>query len=384
MSAGHIRKRIAKDGTVSYQVIYESEKDPITGKRQRQYKTVNGTKKEAEAILDRMKNEFNATGILKPSALKLSDWMHEWLDLYLPNIEATTRAGYTERINKRLIPYIGNTPLKNLQTATIQQWVSTLHRVEQLSPKSVKNVFLNLKAALDKAVTLKMLPSNPCTGVVLPKPVDYHAEVYDGSEIELLLDKAKGTDIYLLVVLIVSIGFRRGEISALQWSDIDFEHSVIHITKSKVIADGKKIVKAPKTKSGTRDIYIGKNLLKLLKSEYAKYCRDKLSMGKDFVDSNCVIRQENGACYSPDSLTQKWIRFHKANELKPIRLHDLRHTCATAMLGEGVDFKVMQTRLGHSDIRTTMNTYAHTLPSMNKEAGEKLDTMMFGDKKNIG
>jgi integrase len=107
-------------------------------------------------------------------------------------------------------------------------------------------------------------------------------------------------------------------------------------------------------------------------------------MGKDFVDSNCVIRQENGACYSPDSLTQKWIRFHKANELKPIRLHDLRHTCATAMLGEGVDFKVMQTRLGHSDIRTTMNTYAHTLPSMNKEAGEKLDTMMFGDKKNIG
>jgi integrase len=54
------------------------------------------------------------------------------------------------------------------------------------------------------------------------------------------------------------------------------------------------------------------------------------------------------------------------------------------MLGEGVDFKVMQTRLGHSDIRTTMNTYAHTLPSMNKEAGEKLDTMMFGDKKNIG
>ncbi len=384
MSAGHIRKRIAKDGKVSYQVIYESDKDPITGKRQRQYKTVNGTKKEAEAVLDRMKNEFNTSGILKPSALKLCDWMHEWLSLYLPNIEATTRAGYTERINNRLIPYIGNIPLKNLQTATIQQWVSTLRNTEHLSPKSVKNVFLNLKSALDKAVTLKMLPSNPCTGVVLPKKVDYQAEVYDESEIKTLLETAKGTDIYLLVVLVLSIGFRRGEIAALQWSDIDFENSVIHITKSKVIADGKKIVKAPKTKSGTRDIYIGSHLLKLLKSEYVEYCKDKLLLGKDFIDSNCVIRKKNGASFSPDSLTQKWIRFHKANGLKPIRLHDLRHTCATAMLSEGVGYKVMQTRLGHSDISTTMNIYAHTLPVMNKNAGDKLDSMLFDDNKNIG
>ena len=294
MSTGHIRKRVTKDGKVSYQVILESEKDPLTGKRQRQYKTVNGTKKEAEAVLDRMKSQYNTDGILKPSSIKHKDRIHEWLQLYLPNIEATTRAGNTERIKNRLIPYLGNIPLNSLQTASIQQWITTLSKDEKLAPKSVKNVYLNLKAALDKAVTLKMLPSNPCVGVVLPKAEKYNAEVYDSNEIAEMLKAAEGTDIYLLVTLIVLVGFRRGEITALQWSDIDFENSVIHINKSEVIADGKKIVKSPKTKSGIRDIYIGDNLLKLLKKEYAKYCADKLAMGSEFVDSNCVIRQSNG------------------------------------------------------------------------------------------
>ena len=101
-------------------------------------------------------------------------------------------------------------------------------------------------------------------------------------------------------------------------------------------------------------------------------------MGSEFVDSNCVIRQSNGKAFSPDSLTQKWIRFCKAHNLKPIRLHDLRHTCATAMLGEGIDPKVIQTRLGHSDISTTMNIYVHTLPGMNKDAGDKLDDKILG------
>lgn len=81
--------------------------------------------------------------------------------------------------------------------------------------------------------------------------------------------------------------------------------------------------------------------------------------------------------YSPDSLTQKWVRFRHKNNLRVIRFHDLRHTCATAMIAKGVDGKTVQTRLGHSSIQTTMNIYAHCLPSMNKDAGDKLD-VLFG------
>lgn len=378
MSTGHIRKRPTKDGKPSYQLIVESEKDPITGKRQRFYKTVNGTKKEAEVTLTRMKAEIDGSGaIAKPSALKLSDWMAEWLELYLPNIEATTRANYVERITTKLNPYLGSTPLKNIQTSMVQQWVNDLSKKENLAPKSVKNVYLNLKAALDKAVLLNMIPQNPCTGVELPKLVKYQAEVYDDIEIEKLLQETKGTDMYLFIVLEISLGLRRGEIAALEWSDIDFEKSVIHITKNRVIAGKEKITKSPKSQAGIRDLYIGEQLHALLSEEYKRYQADKNAMGGDFVDSNLVIRQKNGKGFSPDSLTQKWIRFRKDHGLKEIRLHDLRHTCATAMLSAGVSPKVIQTRLGHSDISVTMNIYTHSLPSMNKDAGDKIDEVLF-------
>lgn len=384
MATGHIRKRQTKGKVTSYQIILETDHDPITGKRQRIYKTINGTKKEAEAMLDRMKNELlNNGAIVKPSAVKLGDWMHEWLKLYLPNIAETTRAGYTERINNKLIPYLGNTPLKNLQTSAIQQWVNTLSNVENLAPKSVKNVFLNLKAALDKAVTLNMIPKNPCTGVELPKLVKYKAEVYDDVEIAKVLQLAEGTDMYNIILLELSIGFRRGEINALEWSDIDFERGIVHISKADVKAGKKTVHKTPKTQSSIRDVSIGESTISFLKSEYRKYKEKKLAMGSKFVDSNRVIYKKDGGAYSPDSLTQKWKRFCKANNLKPIRLHDLRHTCATAMLDAGINIKIIQARLGHADISTTMNIYAHALPSMNKEAGDKMDEKILGNTRQI-
>ena len=92
-----------------------------------------------------------------------------------------------------------------------------------------------------------------------------------------------------------------------------------------------------------------------------------------------MIRQKDGSAYSPDSITQKWIRFRQKHQLKEIRLHDLRHTSATAMLSAGVNMKVIQQRMGHSDISTTMNIYAHALPSMNKDAGEKLEALLISN-----
>lgn len=383
MATGHIRKRTCKNGKVSYQIIIEFEADPKTGKRARQYSTVNGTKKEAEAMLTRLINEADNGGIFKPSTLRLSDWLHEWLKLYLPNIEETTRAGYRDRIDNKIIPHLGSIPLCNLRTTEIQCWVNMLSTEENLAPKSVKNVFLNLKAALDKAVLLNMIAKNPCTGVELPKLKKYNAEVYDENEIQKLIDAIQGTDMYLFVMLEILTGLRRGELAELKWSDIDLEKGIIHITRSTVLANGKKITKAPKSLSGTRDIAIGEQLTLILKKEHTKYLADRIKFGADFIDSGHVIRQPKGKEFSPDSLTQKWIRFRTAKGLKDIRLHDLRHTCATSMLLAGINIKVIQKRLGHSDISTTMNIYAHVLPSMNKDAGEKIDAAILKNNEHI-
>ena len=373
MYTGHIRQRKNNSGKPTYQLVLEGDRNPLTGKRNRKFESVKGTKKDAEIALNRRIYELN-NGInpIKPSSMKLGEWLDKWLDTYLPNIAETTRAGYHERIETRLKPYFGKYPLNTFSTNTIQTWVNTLTQA-QLSPKTVKNVFLNLKAALDKAVSLKMLLENPCNQVVLPTMVKYQASVYNEQEIKQLLNVAMGKDIYLLIVLEIALGLRRGEVAALQWEDVDFNNGNIHITKNRVIAGNKKVIKTPKSASGLRTITVGDNVLALLKDEYDKYKKDINKVG--FVDSGYVIHKDNGEPYSPDSLTQKWVRFRHSNNLRDIRFHDLRHTCATAMIAKGVDNKTVQTRLGHSSIQTTMNIYAHCLPSMNKSAGDKLDVL---------
>ena len=376
MATGHIRKRVGKNGAVSYQLIVESERDPLTGKRDRSYKTINGTKKQAEATLRKLIAEVENGGIVTASAVKLGDWLHEWLKLYLPNIESTTRVGYREKIDGYIISRLGDIKLKSLNTPTIQAWVNELKDEENLAPKTIRNAFLNLKAALDKAVILKMIPTNPCIGVELPKLNRYKANIYTGNEIADAINAAEGTDMYLPVLLEIAIGFRRGELLALKWSDIDFNTRTVHVRENRVNGDGKVEIKAPKSSAGIRDITIGSNIVDELKKARKQYLENKMKLGAGFTDSDLVICQKNGKPFAPDSMTQKWLRFTKKHNLKHIRFHDLRHTCATAMLEAGIDPKTVQSRLGHANISITMDVYGHCTKAMDKKAADKIDEII--------
>lgn len=370
-----INKRINKNGTVTYQVVFEMGTDPVTGKRERIYKTVKGTRKQAQAVMDKMKVELERGYVYDPSAMKLGDWILQWLEYYLPNIEATTRTRYRNMIKTHIIPDLGHIPLKNLNATSIQGWVNDLHGKKNLSPKSVRNIFLNLKAALSKAVVLRMLPYNPCEGVVLPKSVKYKATIYTVKEMNHLLDVARGTDMFIPVLLATNLGLRRGEVLALRWEHIDFENAVVHIRENKVITEKGALTKAPKSAAGIRDITLGSHVLAELKQAHARYNRNKLAMGLAFKDSGLVFSQEDGGAYRPESLTRMWSRFLERHNLKRIRFHDLRHSCATALLEAGVDPKTVQMRLGHSDISMTLNIYAHCTQNMDRNAAQKLDNL---------
>lgn len=376
MATGSIRIRENKNGR-SYQVIIEGERDPVTGKRNRKYKTVRGTKKQAELVKRKMIEAMETGDIMVASPMKLKDWMEEWVSSYVPNIEATTRVGYNERIRNSINPYLGDVPLKALKPLSVQQWVNTLRNEKGLKPKTIKNAFLNLRAALDKAVLLSMISSNPCVGVELPKMQKYQGQYYNKEELKEMLEIAKGTDIYLMLLLTAYVGFRRGELIALTWDDVDFEKKVISVRNNTVLANGDVITKQPKSVAGIRDITISENILKELKKARNEYKKRKLAMGRDFVDSNLVICRENGKGYRPDSITQKWRRFVVSNNLKEIRFHDLRHSCATAMIEAGIDPKTVQQRLGHADISVTMNIYAHCTKTMDEKAAEMMDNVLF-------
>lgn len=181
-----------------------------------------------------------------------------------------------------------------------------------LSPKNIRDAYNNINAAMKKAVILRCVAYNPCEGVVLPKLKKYRAQVYDQKLIHQRLDMTRGTDLYLPVFLCVTVGLRRGEMLALRWDDIDFYNKLLKVRHNTVRGEKGYIIKAPKSESG----------------------------------------------------------------LPKIRRHDLRHSNATALIQAGVNPRVVQQRLGHSDVSITLNTYTHVLPEMDA-AADKIDAILL-------
>ena len=375
MASGNIVERVRKSGKISYEITVEGERDPLTGKRNRVFRTVKGSEKEARKVMHRLINDMEQNKIVKKNHKTVEEWMEEWINLYLPNVEETTRVGYKTKLKCYIKPALGDILIYSLRADHVQKMVNDM-QARGLSPKNIRDTFNNINAAMKKAVVLRYIPFNPCEGVVLPKLKKYRAKVYDNQMIHTLLDTANGTDMYLPVLLGVTVGLRRGEMLALRWDDIDFKTNTIKVRSNMVNGENGIIIKAPKSEAGIRDIKVGDEVMAELRKARLQYMEDALT-SPHFQNLNFVIRQEDGSPMLPDSMTRKWSRFLKDNDLPHIRLHDLRHSNATALIQAGVNPRVVQQRLGHSDVNITLNTYTHVLPEMDIDAAEKLDAIML-------
>lgn len=369
-----IRKRVNKEGKVTgYQVTVEGVRGPC-GERKRFSKTVP-TMKEAKETERQMLNQLATGGIQKATPMTVQTWITTWLDVHKPNIEKTTRNGYKEKIKNYIVPAFGNYPIANLNQTLIQAWVNSLSE-QDCAPRTIKSAYQCLHSSLEKATELNIIPYNPSNHIVLPKIEDYKAEIYTDLEIQTAINTAKGTDIFLLVFLGLAVGLRRGELAALKWQHIDLEKRQIRITENRVSVKGAVLTKAPKSKSSNRIITIGQSTCEILKTAKAEYEDQRRAYGPAFSKEGYVIHLKDGSPYHPDSLTQKWDRFMAKHSLKHIRLHDLRHSCATSMVANNVDPKTVQKRLGHSSYKTTMDLYVHRTQAMDEHAAEIMDSII--------
>ena len=249
-----------------------------------------------------------------------------------------------------------------------------------------KNYHANIRKALSDAAKLKLIPYNPAAEVERPKKDNFVASYYSADELMEVLPIFANTKMELPVMLAAFYGLRRSEVIGLQWSAIDFERKIVTISRTfeRINVDGKMVDVSKcrtKNKASFRSLpLIPAGEQALLKAQKRQHQQMKLCGGsycKEYKDYICV--DDMGHLVTPDYVTRVFREMLLKNGFRPIRYHDLRHSCASLLIKNKVTMKEVQMWLGHSSFSTTANIYAHIDVDSKMEAAN-----MIASKINLG
>ena len=327
-----------------------------------------GNKRKAEAELARLRAEFEPpkeVGDLSSDML-FADYLLEWLEIAKGRLAVATYSSYAAMIKKPVGPYFRqrNLTLRELEARHLQMFYSEMLR--KVKPNTVIHYHAIIHSALKYAVKTDMLVQNVADKVDRPKKNSFQPVFLLAEEMQKMFEALRGTKLELPVLVAAFYGFRRGEVLGLKWDAIDFERGTISVirTVTTITVDGKQTEieqQSAKTKSSLRT-------LPLIGSfrEYFLQVKEAQELNKQ-VFGNCynheydgfVFVDELGERMRPNYLTEYFPKYIAKHGMPKMRFHDLRHSCASLLLANGVPLKQIQEWLGHSDFSTTANIYAH-------------------------
>ena len=371
---GHISKKGEK-----YYIVLDIGVDE-NGVRKQKWHSGYKTKKEAEKTMTRLISDIEKGEYVNPSNITLGQFLDEWLeDCKKPVLAPKTYASYSDTIRLHLKPLLGHKELSKLTPSLIQKYYTHLRENSTLSNTSINYHHRLLCQALNHAVKWLYITKNPCDVVDPPKKNKTNVQVWDVMDVQKAQGIFKESPIYLHVMLAMYTGMRVGEISALKWTDINFNNAVCTIRRTAQRVKGNLIFKEPKTENSARLVVLQQSLVELLKREKKKQTENRLLLGNSYnaqFEGSVSVRAD-GSFIEPDYIGHKFRKTLLKNpELPMIRFHDLRHTNASIMLASGIDMKTMSERLGHSQIGITMDLYAHVSVEMQRKAIKKLEEFM--------
>ena len=334
-----------------------------------------GNKKKAEKILNEKILEYSAKEPVESTQeekILACDFFSEWLEVHKINIENITYAGY-KRILNQIYPYFKklNVSLENLSPMHIQKYYAS--KLKQVSPNTILKHHAFIRSALAYARKMNLIRDNVADLVEKPKKQKFIGSFYNQEEIGRLLEIIKDSPIEVPVMFAVYFGLRRSEIVGIKWNSIDFVNRTLTINHKivPVNEDGKyRLEKSDtlKNKSSYRTMPLNGSLYDYLTDLKRKRDENKNFFGKGYnrTYDDYVCVNEIGNLLNPNYITRKFRELLQSNKMRVIRFHDLRHSCASLLLHLGYDMKNIQLWLGHGDIGTTMNIYAHVETSAKK------------------
>jgi len=394
MSQGHIRQQ----SRGSWELKFDLGRDPLTGKRITKYATFRGTKRKAQDELTRLLAHRNEGSYVDPTKMTLAAYLHHWLAADIDRrVARRTAARHRGIVEKNIIPRLGHVPMRKLTAVHIEAfeaelqregWVKRRRQPEKaggepgpaekrgLSAQTVQHVHRTLSQALSHAVRLGVLIKNPAAQVKPPRPVQREIKILGKDEIGSVLLAAKGTPLYMPVLVAVTTGLRRGELLGLRWSDLDFKVGTLTVNQSLERINGKIAFKGPKTKTSRRSITLPAVTVHALQEYRAAQAEERLKLGLGRDPRGLVFTRADAEPRDADSLTKAFARLVAATKVTPITFHGLRHTHISHLLMDGVHLKVVSERAGHANVNITLSVYAAYIPSMQADAALRVDAWL--------
>ena len=315
-----------------------------------------------------------------------SDYLYEWLRLVKPNLQVTTYSGYRLLV-KVIAPYFEEKGLRvnEIKPAHIQEFYTYLQEEKGKSPQVCKHYHAVIHRALQIAYRSDLILTNPADKVERPKYQKHKAKFYSAEQVKNLFNELQGDPYEHIYKLTTIYGMRRSEVCGLRWSSIDFDKNTLTLDHTAIQCEvnGKRVTVVKdtmKNQSSMRTLpllpFVKDMLLKLKTEQELRREKYGTYYNPKFIDYVCV--DEMGNLIRPDTLTTHFKAFLKRHNLPVIRLHELRHSCASILIACGVNMKAVQEWLGHSTFNTTADIYSHLNYSSKLGIADTLSSVFSG------
>lgn len=370
-----IKKYTKKNGTTAYSFNVYVGQDP-RGKNVYRKRQGFKTKKEAQRALADLLKEIELNGINNERSIRTFEQLYNhWLAQHRKNVRASTIGTIRHTIEKHALPQLGGCLLSAI---TVVQCQTLVNQWAESVGKQSANVRKTVAQIMRYGEAMEIIQSNPMRKTILPrwKEGEKKLQFYTKEEITYFFDCLKDNGNFKQLVyfrVLAFSGCRKSEILALQWQDLDFTKKNVTISKTVTRGEfGKVIIQSPKTSSSARSISLDDETLKLLSQWRTVQRTDYLSMGFNTSSKEqYIFTNEKNTLYYPQ-IANTWLNgLIKKYKLAEITPHHFRHSHASLLLQAGVPIKEVSERLGHKDIKITLDIYTHVMPEEAEKTAEK-------------
>ena len=335
------------------------------------------TRAEALAKLNKALRALEEGTPLADDSLMSGKFLTQWLEESVkPNVRPSTYARSEQVVRLHLKPVIGRVKLTKLSPQDVQSLL-TAKLASGLSPRSVQIIHATLRCALNQALRWGIVNRNVAQLVRPPRGSSKRVEPLTPQEVRVFLGACRGDRLEALFVVAVASGLRKAELLGLRWEDLDLEKATLHVEYTMQRVNGVYLLGEPKTKQSRRTIMIPQVAVAALRAHKARQAAERLAAGPEWDEwGGLVFTTDRGQPLNGCVLSVRFKKILEEAGLRTQRLHDLRHSCATILLTEGLNPKLVQEHLGHANVSTTMAIYAHSVPELRGETATRMDALL--------